>query len=73
MNESMGGRAEINSMKIRYHEERPHTQGKSEHGEVLRGNTEIECRKGSDTITAEMLKYGGEIVVDKMMWICNQA
>ncbi len=26
---------------------------------------------GSDGITAEMLKYGGEIVVDWMMWICN--
>ncbi len=27
---------------------------------------------GSDGITAEMLKYGGEIVVD-WMWICNLA
>ncbi len=26
---------------------------------------------GSDGITAEMLKYGGEIVVDWMVWICN--
>ncbi len=28
---------------------------------------------GSDGITAEMLKYGGEIVVDWMMWICSLA
>ncbi len=28
---------------------------------------------GSDGITAEMLKYGGEIVVDWMVWICNLA
>ncbi len=28
---------------------------------------------GPDGITAEMLKYGGEIVVDWMMWICNLA
>ncbi len=26
-----------------------------------------------DGITAEMLKYGGEVVVDWMMWICNLA
>ncbi len=26
-----------------------------------------------DGITAETLKYGGEIVVDWMMWICNLA
>ncbi len=28
---------------------------------------------GSDGITAEMLKYGGEIFVDWMVWICNLA
>ncbi len=28
---------------------------------------------GSDGITAEMLKYGGEIVVDWMVWIRNLA
>ncbi len=26
---------------------------------------------GSDGLTAEMLKYGGEVVVEWMMWICN--
>ncbi len=26
---------------------------------------------GSNGITAEMLKYGREIVVDWMVWICN--
>ncbi len=26
-----------------------------------------------DGITAEMLKFGGEIVVDWMAWICNLA
>ncbi len=26
-----------------------------------------------DGVTAEMLKYGGEIVVDWMVWICNLA
>ncbi len=26
---------------------------------------------GSDGLTAEMLIYGGEIVVDWMVWICN--
>ncbi len=28
---------------------------------------------GPDGIKAEMLKYGGEIVVDWIMWICNLA
>ncbi len=36
-------------------------------GEILSGPA------GPDGITAEMLKYGGEIVVYWMMWICNLA
>ncbi len=28
---------------------------------------------GSDSITAEMLKYGGEMVVVRTVWICNLA
>ncbi len=29
--------------------------------------------RGPDGITVEMLKYGGEIVIDWMVWICNLA
>ncbi len=40
--------------------------------EALR-KLKVEKAPGSDGITAEMLKYGREIVVDWMVWICNLA
>ncbi len=35
MNESMGGRAEVTTMGIKIHEERPHTQERLERGEII--------------------------------------
>jgi len=75
MNESMGGRAEVNTMGIKVHKERPQTQGRLERSEIMEAIRKLKLGKapGSDGITAEMLKYGGEIVVDWMVWICNLA
>ncbi len=73
MNESTGGRAEVTTMGIKIHEEQPHTQGRLERGDIMEVIRKLKSGKtpGSDGITAEMLKYGGEIAVDWMMWICN--
>ncbi len=43
MNESMGGRAEVNTMGIKVHKEQPQTQGRLEQSEIG-GNKEIEVR-----------------------------
>ncbi len=55
--------------------ERPHTQGRLERSEILEAIRKLKLGQapGSDGVTAEMLKYGGEIVVDWMMWICSLA
>ncbi len=75
MNESMGGRAEVTTVGVGIHGEWPHTQGRLERSEVMEAIRKLKLGKApdSDGITAEMLKYGGEIVVDWMMWICNLA
>ncbi len=75
MNESMGGRAEVTTMGIKIHEERPHTQGRLKQSEVMEAIRKLKLGKapGMDGITAEMLKFGGEIVVDWKVWICNLA
>ncbi len=75
MNESMGGRAEVTTMGIKIHDERPHAQGRLDQGEIVKAIKKLKLGKapGPDGITAEMLKYGGKIVVDWMMWICNLA
>ena len=75
MNESMGGRAEVNTMGIKVHKERPQTRGRLERSEIMEAIRKLKLGKapGSVGITAEMLKYGGEIVVDWMVWICNLA
>ncbi len=46
-----------------------------ERSEVLEAIRKLKLGKapGSDGITAEMLKYGREIVVDWMLWLCNLA
>ncbi len=53
-------------MGIKIHEEWPHTQGRLERSEIREAIRKLKLGKapGSDAITAEMLKYGGEIVVD---------
>ncbi len=65
----------MTTMGIKIHEERPHTQGRLERSEIMEAIRKLKLGKapGSDGITAEMLKYGGEIVVDWMVWICNLA
>ncbi len=65
----------MTTMGIKIHEERPHTQGRVEQSEIMEAIRKLKLGKapGLDGITAEMLKYGGEIVVDWMMWICNLA
>ncbi len=66
MNESMGGRAEVNTVGIKIHEERPHTQRRLEQSEIMEAIRKLKLGKarGPDGITAKMLKYGGEVVVD---------
>ncbi len=61
MNENMGGRAEVTTMGIKIHEERPHAQGRLERGEIVEAIRKLKLGKapGSEGITAEMLKYGG--------------
>ncbi len=60
----MGGKAEVNSVAIRIHEEWPHTQGRLERGEIRKiGKLKMGKFPGLDGITAEMLKHGGKIVV----------
>ncbi len=56
-------------------EQRPHVQGRLERGEIMEAKRKLKLGKapGSDGTIAEMLKYGGEIVVDWMVWICNLA
>ncbi len=73
MNESMGGRAEVTAVGMLIRGERPHTQGRLERSEIMEAIRKLKLGKapGSDGITAEKLKYGGEIVVDWMMWICS--
>ncbi len=75
MNESMGGRAEVTTMGIKINEEWPHAQGRVVRGEIVEAIRKLKLGKApvSDGITAEMMKYGGEIVVDWMMLICNLA
>ncbi len=65
----MGGRAEVNTMGIKVHKERPQTQGRLEWSEIMESVRKLNLGKapGSDGIIAEMLKYGGEIVVDWMV------
>ncbi len=69
MNASMGGRAEATSMGIKIHEEQLHPQGKSEQGEIIEAERKLKVGKvpEMDGMPAEMLKYGGEIVVDRMV------
>ncbi len=75
MNDSMGGRAEVTTRGIKMHIEKPHTQGRLERSKIMEAIRKLKVGKapGPDGITAEMLIYGGEIVVDWMMWICNLA
>ncbi len=75
MNESMGGRAEVTTRGIKMNKDKPHTQGRLEQSETIEVIRKLKVGKvpGLDGITAEMLKCGGEIVVDWMMWICNIA
>ncbi len=65
----------MTTMGVKIHEGWPHTQGRLERDEILEAIRKLKVEKapGSDGITAEMLKYGGEIVVDWMMWICSLA
>ncbi len=60
---------------IKIHEEQSHAQGRLEQGEIMEAISKLKLGKapGLDGITAEMLKYGGEIVVDWVMWICKLA
>ncbi len=73
INEGVGGRAEVITMGIKIHDERPHTQGRLERSEIMEAIRKLKFGKapGLDGITAEMLKYGGEIFIDWMVWICN--
>ncbi len=75
MNEGMRGRAKVTTMGIKIHDERPHTQGKLERSEIMGAKRKLKLGKapGPDGKTAEMLKYGGEMVIDWMVWICNLA
>ncbi len=62
-------------MGIKIHEERPHTQGRLERSDIMEAIRKLKFCKasGPDDITAEILKCGGEIVIDWMVWICNLA
>ncbi len=75
MNESMGGRAEVTTRGINIYKEQPQTQGRMERSEIIETIRKLKIGKapGPDGITAEMLKYGGEVVVDWMIWIYNIA
>ena len=55
--------------------ERLKVQGPIKRREVRRAIGRLKMGKaaGADGITAEMLKFGGEVVVDWMQWICNMA
>ncbi len=75
MNVGMGGRAEVTTMGIKIHDERPHTQGRLERSEIMGAIRKLKLGKGPgpDGMTAEVLKYGVEIVIDGMVWICSLA
>ncbi len=45
MNESMGGRAEVTTMGIKIHEERPHAQGRLEWGEIVEAIRKLKLGK----------------------------
>ncbi len=65
----------MTTMGIKIHDKRPHTQGRLEQSEIMEAIRKLKLGKapGLDGIIAEMLKYGGEIVIDWMVWICNLA
>ncbi len=58
MKESMGGRAEVTTMRLKMYEVRPHTQGRLKQDEILKAIRKLKTRKapGMHGITAEMLK-----------------
>ncbi len=73
MNESMERRAEVTTKGIKMHIEKSLTQRRLEQSEIMEAIRKLKVGKasGPDGIRGEMLKYGGEVVVNWMMWICN--
>ena len=62
------GEAIVTCMCVREGGRRVHEQSNIEKGEVVGAIQNLKCEKASgiDGITAEMLKYGGDSVVDWM-------
>ncbi len=73
MNDEAEGEAKVTSMGIEAHRGKVPMQREIGRLEVERAIARIKCGKaaGMDGITAEMLKYGGDAVVEWMLLICK--
>ena len=69
------GEAIVTCMGVREGSGRMYEHGDIDRGEVVRAIKTLKCGKasGTDGISAEMLKYGGDSVVDWMHLICRLA
>lgn len=69
----MEGRAEVISMGVQIGVGRPHPQGEVERSEVQGAVKRLRIGNalGIDSITKDMLKWGGHAVLKWLFWICE--
>ncbi len=75
INNEAEGEAVVTSMGIEAGRGRVPMQRETDRLEIEKAIARLKCGKaaGIDGITAEMLKYGGDIVVEWMLLICKRA
>ena len=73
MNGKTEGEAVVSCMGMEAGGRRVFEQKEISRGEVEKAIAKLKCGKGGgvDGITAEMLKYGGEVIVEWMFWMSH--
>lgn len=73
MREYVRGKAEGTSVGVQINAGQPHLQGEVGRGEIWEAISKLRVGKASgiDDVTAEMVKHGGDITVEWMLWICS--